>query len=116
MYLGKSSLKILLAIQTNNSLCHFFFPNEYEAFLNDTFVNIDSDVKSYDICDEIDELIDELDKGVAVGLPYHNLELIAFDVEYFLNGIIVIRWSCVCFISHSFDLLRIVLVASAALS
>lgn len=50
--------------------------NEHEAFLNDTFVNIDCDVKSYDICDEIDELIDELDQGVAVGLPYYNLDML----------------------------------------
>lgn len=49
--------------------------NEYEAYLNDIFVNIDSDVKSYDISDGIEELIEELDKGVAVGLPYHNMPM-----------------------------------------
>ena len=50
--------------------------NEYEAFLNDTFVNIDCDIKSYDICDELDELIDELDEGVAIGLPYYSLDML----------------------------------------
>ena len=50
--------------------------NEYEAYLNDIFVNIDSDVKSYDISDGIEELIEELDKGVAVGLPYHHMPLL----------------------------------------
>ena len=65
--------------------------NEYEAFLNDTFVNIDSDVKSYDICDEIDELIDELDKGVAVGLPYHNLEMLTKETGgQYLGGITLV--------------------------
>ena len=43
---------------------------EFEVFLNDTFVNVDLDVKSYDISDGLYELIDELDQGFAVGLPY----------------------------------------------
>ena len=50
--------------------------DEYNAYLNDTFVNIDQDVKSYDISDGIDELIEELDSGLAIGLPYHNMPLI----------------------------------------
>ena len=50
--------------------------NEWEAYLNDIFVNIDCDVKSYDICDGIDELIDELDKGMALGLPYNNMDML----------------------------------------
>lgn len=49
---------------------------EYEVWLNDIFINIDSDVKSYDISDGIDELIDELDYGMAVGLPYNNMPLL----------------------------------------
>lgn len=47
--------------------------NEYEVFLNHTFVNIDSDVKSYDICYQIHELIEKLDAGNAIGLPYHDM-------------------------------------------
>lgn len=47
--------------------------NEFEAFLNDTFVNINSDIKSYDICDGIYDLIEELDAGMAMGLPYHDM-------------------------------------------
>ena len=50
--------------------------NEWEAFINDIFVNVDCDVKSYDICDGIYELIEELDKGLAIGLPYNNMEMI----------------------------------------
>ena len=50
--------------------------DEYNAYLNDTFVNIDQDVKSYDISDGIDELIEELDQGLAVGLPYNNMPLL----------------------------------------
>ena len=47
--------------------------NEYEAFLNHTFGNIDSDVKSYDICYKIHELIEDLDAGMAIGLPYYDM-------------------------------------------
>lgn len=50
--------------------------NEWEAFINDIFVNIDCDVKSYDICDGIYDLIEELDEGLANGLPYHNMDMI----------------------------------------
>ena len=47
--------------------------NENSAFLNDVFVNIDSDVKSYDICHGIHDLIETLDAGSAVGLKYHSM-------------------------------------------
>lgn len=50
--------------------------DEYNAYLNDTFINIDQDVKSYDISYGIDELIEELDKGLAVGLPYYNMPIL----------------------------------------
>lgn len=50
--------------------------NEYEAQLNHTFLNVDSQIKSYDISEGLNELINELDKGFAVGLPYHNLPMI----------------------------------------
>ena len=50
---------------------------EFEVLLNDTFANIDSDVKSYDITDGIHELIDELDEGIAVGLPYADMPMLS---------------------------------------
>ena len=50
--------------------------DEFEAILNDTFVNIDSDVKSYDICSGIYELIENLDVGSAIGLPYHDMPML----------------------------------------
>ena len=49
--------------------------NEWEAQINDIFVNIDCDVRSYDISDGLYELIDKLDEGHAVGLAYSNLEM-----------------------------------------
>lgn len=50
--------------------------NEYEAHLNDIFANVDSDVKSYDIADGIHELIEELDAGIAIGLPYFDMPIL----------------------------------------
>lgn len=50
--------------------------NEKEALINDIFVNIDSDVKSYDICDGIHDLIEKLDAGSAIGLPYHSMPIL----------------------------------------
>ena len=48
----------------------------YECMLNDIFINIDNNSNSYDICDGIEELIDELDNGLAVGLPYNDMPLL----------------------------------------
>lgn len=50
--------------------------NEFEAYLNDTFANIDSNVKSYDLCYDIHNLIENLDTGEAMGLPYYNLPML----------------------------------------
>lgn len=50
--------------------------DEYNAYLNDTFVNIDQDVQSYDISYGIDELIEKLDEGLAIGLPYNNMPIL----------------------------------------
>lgn len=51
--------------------------NELEAFLNHTFVNIDTDVKSYDICHGIYDLIESLDAGIAIGLPYYDMPILS---------------------------------------
>lgn len=49
---------------------------EYEAILNHIFINADEDIQSYSIEDDIDELIDELNEGFAVGLPYYEMPLL----------------------------------------
>lgn len=43
--------------------------DEYEAQLNDIAINVSSQVKSYNLCEDIDKLLEECDKGVDVGLP-----------------------------------------------
>jgi replicative DNA helicase len=58
----------------------------YESKLNHIFVNIDGEVKSYNIADDIDNLINELDAGLAVGLPYNNLPLITKETGGMLCG------------------------------
>lgn len=49
---------------------------KYECEINDIFINVDNDSKSYDICDGIDELIDELDNGLALGLKYYDMPML----------------------------------------
>lgn len=46
--------------------------NIYEANLNDIFVNVESKVKSYNLCEGMFELIEEADKGLDVGLPIQS--------------------------------------------
>lgn len=45
---------------------------EQEMLLNDTFVNVDSKFKSYNGCDGIHDLIEEMDAGFELGLPLYN--------------------------------------------
>lgn len=55
--------------------------NEYEVFLNDTFVNVASDVKSYNALDGIHSLIAEMNKGIAVGMPLHNCSILNKEIS-----------------------------------
>ena len=54
--------------------------DEYTAYLNATFVNIDNDVKSYNGFEGLYELIEEADKGENVGLPLHNAKLLTKEI------------------------------------
>ena len=49
---------------------------EQEALLNHLFANRKGKVKSYKIGYNIEQLIDDLDEGLAVGLSLHNLPMI----------------------------------------
>jgi len=60
--------------------------DEWEAQLNHIFINVEGEIKSYNIADNIDELIEELDQGIAVGLPYHNLPMITKETGGMLCG------------------------------
>ena len=63
---------------------------KYEAMLNHIFVNVDGDVKSYCITDGIYELIDELDQGLAVGLPYSDMPTLTKETSGQLIGSITL--------------------------
>lgn len=56
--------------------------DELQVYINDIFVNIDHEVHSYDISNGLDELIEKLDEGYAIGLPYYNMPLLTQE----LNG------------------------------
>lgn len=60
--------------------------DEYEAILNHIFINIEGDDKTYNIGYKIDELIDELDEGMAVGLPYYNSPILTHETGGDLLG------------------------------
>ena len=53
----------------------------YEALFNDCFLKANhSDIFGiYDISENLEELINELDSGINVGLPYHNLKTLNFE-------------------------------------
>ncbi len=58
----------------------------YDTHLNHIFINAEGDVKSYNISDNIDSLIEELNEGLAVGLPYHNLPMTTKETGGMLSG------------------------------
>lgn len=60
--------------------------DEYDALLNHIFTNIDSEEKSSSMSEGIYELIDELDEGCAVGLPYKDMPYLTKLVGGMLNG------------------------------
>lgn len=59
---------------------------EYDALLNHVFTNIDGEEKSSSMSDGIYELIDELDEGIAVGLPYNDMPCLTKMVGGMLKG------------------------------
>lgn len=60
--------------------------DEYEAILNHIFINVEGDDETYTLADGIDELIDELDEGLAVGLPLHDAPMITHETGGNLEG------------------------------
>ena len=50
--------------------------SEYSAMLNHMFANAETTIKSESISDGLDELIENLNAGAMVGLPYYNADLL----------------------------------------
>lgn len=53
----------------------------FEAQLNHVFVNAEGKIESYNACEGINELIDELDKGSNIGLPLHNCNILNKEIS-----------------------------------
>ena len=59
---------------------------EYDALLNHIFINAEEDVMSYSLSDGIYDLIEQLNKGIAVGLPYDNMPILTKETGGQLPG------------------------------
>ena len=62
---------------------------EYEILLNDTFVNVDSKVKSYNGFEGMADLIERLDRGEGVGVPFSNCEFLNEEIGGMMPGEII---------------------------
>ena len=63
--------------------------DEYTVYLNDIFANIDNNVKSYNGFDGMKSLVDELDSGKNVGIPFANCEILNRETGGMLGGNII---------------------------
>ena len=54
--------------------------NEQEMLLNDTFVRVDTSIKTYNACDGIYDLIESMDKGDEIGLPLYNSKFLNEEI------------------------------------
>lgn len=59
---------------------------EYDALLNHIFINAEEDVMSYSLSDGIYDLIEQLNEGLAVGLPYDNMPTLTKETGGQLPG------------------------------
>lgn len=63
--------------------------DEYTVYLNDIFANIDNNIKSYNGFDGMKNLIDELDAGKNVGIPFANCDILNRETGGMLGGNII---------------------------
>lgn len=63
--------------------------DEYTVYLNDIFANIDNNIKSYNGFADMKILIDELDAGKNVGIPFANCEILNRETGGMLGGNII---------------------------
>ena len=59
---------------------------EYDALLNHIFINAEEDVMSYSLSDGIYDLIEQLNEGIAIGLPYDNMPTLTKETGGQLPG------------------------------
>ncbi len=63
--------------------------DEYSVYLNDIFANVDNNIKSYNGFEGMKELVDELDEGMAVGIPLANCDILNKEIGGMLGGNII---------------------------
>ena len=63
--------------------------NEYTVYLNDIFANIDNNITSYNGFDGMKELVDELDAGKNIGIPFANCDILNKETGGMLGGNII---------------------------
>ena len=63
--------------------------DEYTVYLNDIFANIDNNIKSYNGFADMKNLVDELDAGKNVGIPFANCEILNRETGGMLGGNII---------------------------
>lgn len=60
--------------------------SEFETLLNHTFININGEINSYSLDYKVDDLLDRLNNGLAVGLPYYNMPILTAETGGQLHG------------------------------
>jgi len=63
--------------------------DEYTVYLNDIFANVDNNIKSYNGFDGMKNLIEELDAGKNVGIPFKNCKILNAETGGMLGGNII---------------------------
>jgi len=58
----------------------------YETHLNHIFINAEGDVKSYNLCEGVTDLVDKLDEGQNVGMPLYNSPILNKEIGGNLDG------------------------------
>lgn len=54
--------------------------NEFEALLNHTFINVETEVKTYNACEGLHEFLKELNAGSQKGMPLHNCDILDREI------------------------------------
>lgn len=86
MQMAKNKFPIAHRIKDYRDMAAEEIYQENEAILNHIFSNVQDSsggIRTYDLADDLDELIDELDLGLDVGLPFYNLDILSKET----NGI-----------------------------
>lgn len=58
----------------------------YDAILNHTFLNAETNVKTYNVADGIFELIDKMDKGETFGMPMYGSDIMSNQIAGIQQG------------------------------